>query len=81
MYLHIGGSKNLRTGSVIGIFDLDTSSFSHVTKDFLKRAEASGSVEVETTELPKSFILTEDGVIHLSQISASTLLGRAKAEV
>ena len=36
MYLHIGKGKSVREEEVIGIFDLDTSTISSITKKFIK---------------------------------------------
>lgn len=48
--------KAVRTHDIIGVFDLDTSTISSITKNFLNIAEKSGEVE-GTDNLPKSFIL------------------------
>lgn len=60
MYLHAGNNRILRSGSVIGIFDLDTASRGEDTKNFLRRSEHAGKVESAAEELPKSFILFAD---------------------
>lgn len=39
MLLHIGGDTVVRTGDIIGIFDMDTSTVGKATRDFLTRAE------------------------------------------
>ncbi len=79
MYLHIGNHRNVRTRQIIGIFDLDTASASAVTRSYLKRREKEGDTEFAAEEIPKSFILTEDGKIIFSQISSKRLLGRTSA--
>jgi len=76
MYLHIGNNKSLRIRDIIGIFDLDSASVAGIGKDFLRRKEKAGLVEYATEELPKSFILTVDGMVHFSQISSGALTGR-----
>ncbi len=76
MYLHIGNNKTLRTKQIVGIFDLDSASVSAVTKQYLRRKEKAALTEYSTAELPKSFILTDDGTVHFSQISSATLLSR-----
>ena len=35
MYLHIGGETVINTKDIIGIFDLDTSTMSYKTREFL----------------------------------------------
>ena len=76
MYLHIGSSHTLRRREIVGIFDLDTASVSAVTKEFLKKAENEKRTVTATEDLPKSFLVTEDGKVYFSQISSGTLNGR-----
>lgn len=39
MYLHLGASVVIPLGDVLGIFDLDNTTSSRVTRDFLARAQ------------------------------------------
>lgn len=80
MYLSIGGDFTVRQQSVLGIFDLDNTSTSKRTREFLEKAEKEGSV-VPCDDLPKSFLLTSEyGMIrvYLTPLSASTLEKRMK---
>ncbi len=80
MYLPIGGDFAVRQRSIIGIFDLDNTSTSKRTRDFLAMAEREGQV-VPCDDLPKSFILTQEyGMIrvYLTSLSAATLEKRMK---
>ena len=80
MYLSIGHDMAVRDRSVIGIFDLDNTSTSKRTREFLAKAEQNGEV-VPCDDLPKSFILTaEYGLdrIYLTALSAATLEKRLK---
>ena len=64
---------------IIGIFDLDTSTISKNTRDFLSQSEKDGKVINVSFELPKSFILCrekESYRVYISQISSQTLLKR-----
>jgi len=84
MYLHLGQSVVIPESSVIGVFDLDNTTCSHITRKFLSDAEKSGRVTGVTDELPRSFIVcdkmcgsTENEMkILLSQLSPQTLLKR-----
>lgn len=58
LFLHIGGGKFLRAKDIIGFFDIETSTQSTSTKDFLKESENQGIVRTICTDLPKSFILS-----------------------
>ena len=35
MYLHIGNNKNVKLSDIVGIFDLETTTISKITRDFL----------------------------------------------
>ena len=70
----------VRQASVIGVFDLDNTSTSKRTRQFLERAEREGQV-VPCDDLPKSFLLTmEYGMVrvYLTSLSAATLEKRMK---
>ena len=44
MYLHLGGTVSVPVAEVVGIFDLDNTSTSRITRDFLHTAEVEGMV-------------------------------------
>ena len=70
----------VRDKSIIGIFDMDNTSTSKRTREFLANGEKEGQV-VPCDDLPKSFVLTtEYGMnrIYLTSLSASTLEKRLK---
>ena len=80
MYLSIGNDLAVRESAVIGIFDMDNTSTSKRTREFLSKAEAEGQV-IPCDDLPKSFILTaEYGLnrVHLTSLSSATLEKRLK---
>ena len=80
MYLSIGNDMAVREQSIIGIFDLDNTSTSKRTREFLNRAEKEGQV-VPCDDLPKSFVLTaEYGLdrIYLTPFMSATLEKRLK---
>ena len=79
MYLHLGKGTVISTDSIIGIFDLDITSQSHLTRRFLSMAEKAGRVINAAEDIPKSFVVCRDGEtdsVYLSQMAASTLLRR-----
>ena len=80
MYLSIGNDMAVRERSVIGLFDLDNTSTSKRTREFLDRAEKDGLV-VPCDDLPKSFILTEEygfQRVRLTTLASTTLEKRMK---
>lgn len=57
MYLHLGQDKVVSMDEIVGIFDLDTSTVSKATRDYLAKVEKDGCVTNVCTDLPKSFIV------------------------
>ncbi len=79
MYLHLGSDVVVLKSSVIGIFDLDTSTVSKITRNYLAAAEKEGRVVTVSYDLPRSFIAAvDDGriTVYISQLSSQTLLKR-----
>jgi len=81
MYLHLGHSTVITYDEIIGIFDLDATTVSKATRDYLSSAEKRGGVvNVSAYDLPKSFIVCNAGggnkKVYISPISSSTLLKR-----
>ena len=76
MYVHIGRDNVIRKRSILGIFDLDQASQNKDTVGFLRKAEKEGSLINVTDELPKAFILTDDGLVYMTQLGAKTIMGR-----
>ncbi len=81
MYIHLGGEYVVKEDEVIGIFDLDTSTVSKHTRNFLNKKEKQKKVIYTSYELPKSFILTTDNKIYISQISPQTLSKRSGIDI
>lgn len=80
MYLSIGNDLAVRESSIIGIFDMDNTSTSLRTRDFLAKAERQGQV-IPCDDLPKSFIITAEyglNKVHLTALSTQTLEKRLK---
>lgn len=79
MYLHLGQNVVVRTATIIGIFDIENTSMSRLTRHYLAQAEKNGRVVNVSLELPKSFIVCEDHkkvTVYISQISPATLRKR-----
>ncbi len=79
MYLHVGNNKNIRIKSVIGIFDMDNSTVSTVTRKYLNSVQKKQLLEAVSDEIPKSFVLYENEgkyKVCMSPLSASALRGR-----
>lgn len=84
MYLHIGNGESVKKKEVIGIFDLDTSTVSKITRDFINKAGKEGKVSYTDLDLPRSFVLSseEKGVkVRLSRISTVGLKQRLEGKL
>ena len=83
MYLHLGQSVMVPEAAVIGVFDLDTTTWSFRTRRFLEQAELEGRVIAVGDDLPRSFVLTREGdnppVIYITQLASATLQKRAES--
>ncbi len=84
MYLHLGKGKIINTDSLIGIFDLDITSQSYLTRKFLTSSEKAGQVINAAEDIPKSFVICQENgkiSVYLSQMASSTLLRRAEESI
>ena len=73
MYLSIGNDFAVRESAVIGIFDMDNTSTSKRTRDFLAKAQKEGQI-VSCDDLPKSYVLTSE--YGMTRVYESTLESR-----
>ena len=81
MYLHIGIDRVIDTDSILGIFDLDNTTVSKSSKEFLSNAEKAGEVENVCTDLPKAFVIcmiNGKRKVYITQIASSTIMKRMK---
>ena len=81
MYLHAGNNKIIREKDIIGIFDMDNSTVSHITRKYLALAEKEERLEAASDEIPKSFIVYKENgktKVCISQISSASLIGRTE---
>lgn len=81
MYLHLGSDVVVSQSEIIAILDLDTTSVSKITRQFLDTTQKGGKVvAVSESDLPKSYVLCgkkDDFLIYISPLSAQTLYKRA----
>ena len=82
MYLHLGQSVVVPYRDIIGIFDMDNASWAYKTREFLEYAEQEGRVISVCDDLPRSFVVTDNGSenwqVYITQLSAAALQGRAE---
>ncbi len=80
MYLSIGKDMAVRDTSIVGIFDMDNTSTSKRTREFLKKAEEQGEV-IPCDDLPKAYVVTMEYGFHrvyLTSFNSATLEKRLK---
>lgn len=84
MYLHIGENVSVKSSQIIGIFDIDKTTTTKETRNFLSNSEQNGASITISEDMPKSFIVTADkkmedsSKVYISPISVSTLKKRSK---
>ncbi len=81
MYLHLGCDTVVNTDDIIAMMDLESSSISKYSKEFLKIATEEDFVKNVSEEIPKSFIICEkngQSVIYITNISTKALAGRVR---
>lgn len=83
MFLHLGQDTVVTTDEIVGIFDLDTTTISKPTRDYLAQMERNGKVINVSYELPKTFVIvskngSKEKLMYISPISSSTLRKRMK---
>ena len=83
MYLHLGQTVMVREEEIVGVFDLDNTTSSKLTRAFLSRAEKDGRVKSIGADIPKSFVVCADGenTVYLTQMGTKTLKLRSEAGV
>ena len=80
MYLSIGNDMAVRDSDIIGIFDMDNTTTSKRTREFLEKNEQEGQV-VPCDDLPKSFVVTAEygfDRVYLTSLTSATLEKRLK---
>ena len=83
MYLHLGQNTIIPYNSIIGIFDLDITSQSKITRNFLASEESAKRVVNVCEELPRSFIVCSEpkkSRTYISQLAPTTLQKRVATD-
>ena len=74
MYIHIGNNKVVRETEILGVFDLDSSTVSINTRNYLSNAQKEKRVITLGYELPKSFIILKNKEVYLSPLNTSSII-------
>ncbi len=81
LYIHLGNDVVVSESSVVGIFDIENTSISPATKDFLAAAQKKNRIVYVTNDLPKSFVVCredDDFTVYVCQVAPATMLKRAE---
>lgn len=81
MYIHIGNNYVVKDNEIIGVFDIENTTTSKKTRDFLNFAEKNKKVINISTDIPRSFIVclkNNETVVYLSQLNSFTILKRTE---
>ena len=76
MYLYLGGDSAVESRNIIGIFDLDNTSWSIHTRRYLSHTEKTGKLRNAAEDIPKSFVVCEDETVILTQPNTAILVRR-----
>ncbi|MBP1552510.1 MAG: DUF370 domain-containing protein [Oscillospiraceae bacterium] len=77
MYVDIGTDFLVKSSDIIGIFDLDnTTTTTGYTNNFLNEKQKQGKVVYLVKDLPKSFVLTQDGTVYVVELASQIIRKR-----
>ena len=77
MYVDIGTDFLVKSSDIIGIFDLDnTTTTTAYTNNFLNEKQKQGKVVYLVKDLPKSFVLTQDGTVYVVELVSQIIRKR-----
>ncbi len=66
----------IKTKDIVAILDLDNTTTSKITRDYLANVQKKGYVVTVSDELPKSYVICDNGKevkVYISQLSSRTL--------
>lgn len=79
MYLHLGQDTVVNVKNIVGFFDIENTTVTKNTKEFLNKSTKDGKVINVSQEMPRSFIVFLENnreIVYISQISVATLRKR-----
>ena len=77
MYVDVGTDFLVKSSDIIGIFDLDnTTTTTGYTNNFLNEKQKQGKVVYLVKDLPKSFVLTQDGTVYVVELASQIIRKR-----
>lgn len=80
MYIHLGEKTVINDKEIIGIFDIENTTVSKITRDYLSKNEKKKNVYYVSADLPRSFVVCEGRRIFVSHLSPGTVAKRSEAK-
>ena len=74
-YLDISNKVFLDKDDIVCILDLDKTTVSRITRDYLRRTEQDKKIVTTAHDIPKSIVVTDEKV-YLAQLSVVSLKGK-----
>lgn len=78
MYIHLGEKTVINDREIIGIFDIENTTVSKITRDYLSKNEKKKNVYYVSADLPRSFVVCEGRRIFVSHLSPGTVAKRSE---
>ena len=75
MFIHLGENCIIRKKDMIGVFDIENTSTSKITRDYLNKMGKEKKVVYVSYDMPKSFVVTKD-TVYISSLASQTLIKR-----
>ena len=76
MYIDIFTDVLVDSEKIVGIFDLDNTTTNKFTNYFLNTLQKENKITYLVSDIPKSFILMEDGSVYIVELSSQILKKR-----
>lgn len=83
MFVHIGNDVVVRKEDIIGVFDMDNTTISRPSREFLANAQKTDRIYDICDDLPKSYIVTNyEGTsrVYISSVSSQTIYKRTASK-
>lgn len=80
MYVNLGNNTVLKKSKIVGVFDMDTATIAKISREFLRKSEKENNTVITGYEIPKSFVVCDDGKTYLSTLSVQALTKRIESK-
>lgn len=77
MYIHIGNDVEVLSDDIIGIFDIESTSVSKMTVNFLSQSQKDNKIYTVSMDMPKAFVVCSDKT-YITNIANITISKRCK---